>query len=152
MICWQWCQFSELDVSQLYDLLALRQRVFVVEQNCVYQDADHLDQQSWHLLGWEEDELVASLRVISSVATDDQVTLGRIVTAPEIRGTGVGQDMMHKTLDILTREFPERTIGMSAQAHLQDFYSRFGFQSQGEEYDEDGIPHIHMSKGASQTP
>ncbi len=140
-----WC---ELTTDELYDLLALRVEVFVVEQTCPFQDLDGLDRRDGvlHLLGWQDGALVAYARLMApGVAKSEQVVIGRVVTAPEARGDGLGHRLMQQALQECARLWPGVSIYLGAQAHLQGFYGRHGFTAVGEPYLEDDIPHIGMS-------
>ncbi|HCO1018533.1 TPA: GNAT family N-acetyltransferase [Escherichia coli] len=120
MIEWQDLHHSELSVSQLYALLQLRCAVFVVEQNCPYQDIDG-------------DDL-------------EPVVIGRVIVSEALRGEKVGQQLMSKTLETCTHHWPDKPVYLGAQAHLQNFYQSFGFIPVTEVYEEDGIPHIGMAR------
>jgi ElaA protein len=145
--------FDALTPAELYGILALRQRVFVVEQSCVFLDADGRDQASLHLFAVREandphgrDEVVACLRIVSPGAKFDLPSLGRIVTAPEVRGTGLGRAIVAKAIEAVEERWGKVAIAISAQRHLALFYGEFGFAQIGEPYDEDGIPHIDMRR------
>ncbi|MGI9274780.1 MAG: GNAT family N-acetyltransferase [Endozoicomonas sp.] len=149
MIQWQWARFDQLGNEELYEVFSARQAVFVVEQNCPYQDADGQDQSAYHLLGWSEANadcrhLAAYLRVIPPASSDKAVAIGRILTTEAFRGNGSGRQLLRQGLEKARATFPGHDLYMSAQAHLQAFYQTFGFQPEGEVYDEDGIPHIAM--------
>ena len=133
--------FGQLSLTQLYAIVVLRERVFIVEQTCPYLDADGLDLAARHL--WAESgdgALHAYLRIVPAGAKFDEISLGRIVTAPEARGTGLGRTLVQRGLDAVG-DVPVR---IGAQAHLEKFYGGFGFRRAGELYLEDGIPHIEM--------
>lgn len=138
--------FDDLSLQQLYDIMALRQEVFVVEQNCVYLDADGKDQKAMHLLGYSlEEKLVAYARIMpKGLSYDNYVALGRIVTSPAGRGKGLGRKLVAECLRQCKNLFGEQPIKISAQSYLLDFYKSFGFQTMGEPYLEDGIPHVAM--------
>ena len=139
-----WTRFEALGVHALYDALALRCRVFILEQGA-YQDPDGLDEHSWHLLGRDSrGRLIAYLRVVDPGMKFDEPSIGRVVTAPEVRGTGAGKALMREGLTRCALSWPGRPIRISAQAHLERFYGEFGFEPVGEEYLEDNIPHIEM--------
>lgn len=145
MLHWHWARFDELGADALYDALALRSRVFVVEQRCLYLDADGLDRAAWHLLGRDvHGALRAYLRVVDPGAKYEEPSIGRVVTAPEARGSGAGRAVVGEGVRRCTRAWPGRAIRISAQAHLQRFYAGFGFAPVGEPYLEDDIPHIEM--------
>jgi ElaA protein len=142
---WHWLRFGQLGVDDLYDALALRERVFVVEQNCPYQDADGLDRHAWHLLGRDDaGVLQAVLRVVDPGHKYTEPSIGRVVTAPEARGTGLGRVLMVEGVQRCTAAWPGQGIRISAQAHLQRFYGSLGFEATGEPYLEDDIPHVEM--------
>ncbi len=138
--------FSQLSVFELYDILALRQEVFVVEQNCPYLDCDGKDQASWHLSGRDETgKLVAYTRLLpKGVSYEAYCSIGRVVSAPSARGTGAGRILMQKSIDMARQLFDNEAIKIGAQTYLLRFYESFGFVSTGEEYLEDGIPHTKM--------
>lgn len=144
-IKWQCKPFNELSLQQLYDLLALRAEVFVVEQDCPYQDLDGKDQQCLHILGTNADgSLVATARIVPAGLSYADVALGRIVTSPKVRRTGAGKQLMTYSLEEIIARYGAVPVVMSAQCYLLAFYGSFGFKPQGEEYLEDGIPHMHM--------
>ncbi len=139
--------FAELGVQRLYEVMHLRQLVFVVEQECIYLDADLLDPISLHLLGVQQDQLVAYARLIpAGVVYDDHAAIGRVVTAPTVRGSGVGQELVDRAVAECQRVWPQQDLKLSAQAHLQRFYEGYGFNKVGDEYLEDGIPHVAMTR------
>ena len=142
---WAWKSFESLELSELYALLRLRSEVFVVEQDCVYQDIDNHDQEAKHLLGFSADgQLIAYVRVLPAGAYFERISIGRVITALSERGKGLGIQLMQEAMDRAIKEWGEHPIQISAQEHLQRFYENFGFHSQGETYLEDGIPHIRM--------
>jgi ElaA protein len=144
---WTCVPFKELTTDQLYDVLALRAEVFVVEQNCVFLDIDGLDRQTWHLLGHGDDgRLSAYLRLIPPGLKAPDALIGRVVTSPAARGGGTGRQLMAEALAQCERLWPRQPITLHAQAHLQGFYGSFGFSPVGEQYMEDGIPHQEMRK------
>ena len=148
MIDWQDLHHSDLSVSQLYALLQLRCAVFVVEQNCPYQDidGDDLEGENRHILGWHKGTLVAYARILKS---DDELkpgVIGRVIVSEALRGEKIGQQLMSKALESCTRRWPEKPIYLGAQAHLQNFYGQFGFIPVTDIYEEDGIPHIGMAR------
>ena len=145
-INWEFKNFSELTLESLYDIMRLRQEVFVLEQNCPYLDADGKDIDSYHLLGYLNSELVAYLRIVKPGISFDELSFGRILTSKKIRGNGVGKLLMEegiKQSKIIFGNIPNR---ISAQKYLKKFYNTFGFKEIGKEYLEDGIPHIEMIK------
>jgi len=139
---------SDLGKEQLYALLKLRSDVFVVEQKCAYPDLDGQDLQgdTYHLMGWEDDQLMAYLRLLDPESQGGDVVIGRVITAPAGRGKGLGHAMMEQALKQAQKHWPQVPIYLSAQAHLQGYYGRYGFEVAGEQYLEDGIPHIGMRR------
>lgn len=148
MIRWKWRAFADLTGEELYRILALRQRVFVVEQECAYQDADGLDPHALHLLGCDPGgELVAYLRVVAPGHRYAEPSIGRVVTSPGIRRQGAGRALFAEGLRRAEETYPGSALRLSAQAYLEPFYASFGFSRVGEPYDEDGIPHVEMVRG-----
>lgn len=137
---WHEKGFSELTVSELYAITQLRERVFVVEQNCVYLDADGLDPVCRHLWAERGGALRAYLRIVPAKAKWAEVSIGRVITAPEARGTGLGRELMQRGIAACGTG----PIRIGAQAHLEKWYGELGFTRASEVYDEDGIPHIEM--------
>ncbi len=135
--------FDKLSKEELYKILYLRQEVFVVEQNCPYQDADNLDQEAHHVMGFREDKLIVYARILPP-NTEGKVYIGRIVTDPKVRSKGLGKLLMEETLKQTRKLYPQKEIWMSAQTYLIKFYQSFGFIVNGTEYLEDDIPHIQM--------
>lgn len=138
--------FEELTRAELYALLALRQEVFIVEQHCPYLDADGKDQSAWHLLGMTTDgQLATYSRLLPvGVSYEGYVSIGRVITAPFARNRGLGRPLMEAAIGWVEAQWPSERIKISAQAHLQGYYTSVGFRVQGEVYLEDGIPHIGM--------
>ena len=145
---WVCKHHSDLGLEQLYAILKLRSEVFVVEQRCAYLDPDgqDLDGDTCHLMGWDDDQLVAYLRLLDPESQGGDVVIGRVLTAPAGRGKGLGHEMMEQALKQAQKRWPEVPIYLSAQAHLQGYYGRYGFVVAGEVYVEDGIPHIGMRR------
>lgn len=141
---WHWSRFEQLGVDNLYDALALRCRVFILEQGA-YQDPDGLDRHAWHLLGRDAGgDLQAYLRVVDPGVKYDEPAIGRVITAPEARGAGLGRRLMQQGIQRCEAAWSGRGIRISAQAHLQQFYGSLGFRAVGEPYLEDDIPHLEM--------
>lgn len=146
---WQWLRFADLGVNNLYDALALRCRVFIVEQGA-YLDPDGLDHHCWHLLGRAGDgALRAYLRVVDPGLKYTEPSIGRVITALEVRGTGLGRALMCEGIARCEDLWPGRGIRISAQAHLARFYAGLGFVAVGSVYREDDIPHQEMWKPAT---
>lgn len=149
MIGWRWARFGELGVDNLYDALQLRCRVFVLEQG-PYLDPDGLDRQSWHLLGRDaQGALIAYLRLVDPGARYDEPSIGRVITAPQSRGRGLGRALMAEGVAGCERHWPGRAIRISAQAHLERFYGALGFVRVGDDYLEDNIPHLEMLRSSA---
>ena len=138
--------FKELNTTELYDLLQLRSEVFVVEQNCVYQDIDGKDQESIHILGYKDSTLVAYTRLFAPGDYFKECSIGRVVVAKTERQNKYGYDIMNASIDAARSYFGQGPIKLSAQSYLKKFYNDLGFKEVGEEYLEDGIPHIAMIK------
>jgi ElaA protein len=142
---WQWHTFDELKPAELYAILALRQRVFIVEQHCAYLDADGLDADSLHLSGLDSEGLLcAYLRVVPPGRRFSGPSIGRVITAPEVRRFGLGLLLMREGLRMTADRYPGSPVYVSAQRYLDRFYRSLGFEPHGQPYDEDGIPHIAM--------
>jgi ElaA protein len=145
---WQWLRFAELGVDNLYDALQLRCRVFVLEQG-PYLDPDGIDRQAWHLLGRDEaGVLVAYLRVVDPGVKYAEPSIGRVVTALEVRGSGAGRALMAEGMAGCERHWPGHALRISAQARLERFYAGFGFARVSDNYLEDDIPHVEMLRSA----
>ncbi|MFP4892012.1 GNAT family N-acetyltransferase [Paraburkholderia sp. EG304] len=147
---WRWKPFADLTSVEVYEMLAARSAVFVVEQNCVYGDIDGLDVEAWHLLAYgtggeaAPSPLAGYLRVLLPDATDADVRIGRVLTTASFRGIGLGNTMLERSLAHIRAQWPDTPIRLHAQAHLQGFYGAFGFEPVSEIHDEDGIPHVWM--------
>lgn len=145
-LSWHYLAYNELSLAQLYDLLSLRQMVFVVEQQCVFLDTDRKDQASWHLLGYADDgSLAAYCRIVPpDVIYDREASIGRVVTAPNYRHLRLGHELMQRALDLLQKQFPNTAVRIGAQYYLLRFYESWGFCATGEPYLEDDIWHTQM--------
>lgn len=137
-------QFEELSLEELYDILAVRTEIFVVEQNCPYQDSDRLDQQCYHLFATDSDQVVAYLRILPPGLTFKAASIGRVLVKESYRSNGLARPMMQRAIDFIFEEMQEDNIQISAQTYLKDFYVSLGFEAISELYLEDGIPHIDM--------
>lgn len=136
--------FIDLTTTQLYALLRLRSEVFVVEQDCVFQDMDNYDQQSLHVLGYRGEELVCYARLLPRGSKYDAVSIGRVVSAASARRDGFGRALMTYCIDQSRKQWPDQDIVISAQQYLEEFYRSFGFTKVKGPYMEDGIPHLEM--------
>jgi ElaA protein len=137
---WHDRAFTELSVAELYAIVQLREAVFVVEQTCPYLDADGLDPASRHLFASEGSAIHAYLRIVPPAVKYAEISLGRIVTSPAARRVGLGKELVRRGLVAVG----EVTVRIGAQLYLERFYNGFGFERAGEEYLEDGIPHVEM--------
>ncbi|WP_318343120.1 GNAT family N-acetyltransferase [Flagellimonas baculiformis] len=138
--------FQELSIGELYQMLRLRSEVFVVEQDCVYQDLDNKDQKALHVLGTKEGQVVAYTRIFKPGDYFGDASIGRVVVAKDQRQYGYGKMIMQTSLSTIKERFPDTSIEISAQSYLIKFYTELGFERFGEEYLEDGIPHVRMLK------
>ena len=141
--------FNELTSQELYDLLQLRSEVFVVEQDCVYQDVDGKDQKALHVLGYKNDNLVAYTRVFKPGDYFNEASIGRVVVRAQERKFKHGYVIMNASIKAIKNHYKETTIRISAQTYLKQFYNKLDFYEVGEEYLEDGIPHINMIKSSN---
>lgn len=145
MRAWIWRAFAELSPHELYSILQLRALVFVVEQECAYNDLDGYDAESLHL--FTEDaggRVIAALRMLPPGVKYPEPSLGRVVTHPEVRGTGLGLELMAEGIRRASADFPGAAIRIGAQKRLEGFYRSLGFATVSPPYDEDGIEHVEM--------
>jgi ElaA protein len=141
---WKIKKFKELNVEEIYKILALRTDIFVVEQNCPYQECDGKDKNSYHLFSEENGEIIAYLRIIEKGISYDEISIGRVCINKTHRGKGISREMILKAINFVESNLNENTIKIQAQARLLEFYNSFGFEKVSEEYLEDNIPHIDM--------
>lgn len=139
-------EFSELTTNELYAILQLRSEVFVVEQDCVYQDIDYKDQKSLHILGYKNNKLIAYTRIFKPGDYFLEASIGRVVVAKNERKYSYGHVIMKHSVEVIKKYFNETLIKISAQQHLKKFYETHSFVQEGDAYLEDGIPHIGMVK------
>lgn len=140
--------FNELTNTELYQLLQLRAEVFVVEQNCPYLDMDDKDYKSFHVLGYDNDKLVACTRLVpAGISYDSEPSIGRVVTHPSVRSLGYGKLLMEYSINETKKRFNSSIIVIGAQLYLDKFYQNLGFIPEGEMYLEDNIPHMTMRLG-----
>ena len=143
---WKTLAFNDLSLQELYDIMVLRQAVFIVEQDCPYLDADGNDQQAFHVLGYDDDgDLVAYSRLLPiGISYADAISIGRVISSEKVRGKGIGQVLMKYSIDEIYRIFGNEKLTISAQCYLITFYESMNFKTVGESYLEDDIPHIKM--------
>ncbi len=145
-LTWLYKPFPELTPFELYAILRLRSEVFVVEQNCVFLDADNKDQIAHHLMGYNGDDLVAYTRLLDKDTAYKLMSIGRVVTSPNYRGAGIGKELMEESIQLCYQLFGKDYIKIGAQLYLQKFYESLGFKQSSEMYLEDDIEHIEMIK------
>ncbi|GGW43712.1 GNAT family N-acetyltransferase [Arenibacter certesii] len=138
--------FKELETPELYDILQLRSEVFVVEQNCAYQDVDGKDTLALHLLGLKKGKLVAYTRIFKTEVVYKEASIGRVIVRKEERMYGYGKAIMEASLKVIENTCGTVPVRISAQTYLLKFYNSLGFVQEGKNYLEDGIPHILMIK------
>jgi len=136
--------FTELTTAELYQILQLRSEVFVVEQDCVYQDVDGKDQKSLHVLGFKNEQIVAYTRIFKPGDYFKNASIGRVAVAQKERAYGYGHELMQASIKAVQENYTTSEITISAQVYLKKFYETHGFTKVGKEYLEDGIPHIEM--------
>lgn len=141
---WTYKPFGELTPHELYAILQLRNAVFVVEQQCIFQDADNKDPYCYHVMGWDQTNLVAYTRIVPPGISYEESSIGRVVVLPTARKNGTGKILMQKSVEILFSLFGKIPVRIGAQLYLQQFYESLGFQQSGPKYFEDGIEHIEM--------
>lgn len=142
---WRVYAFEELSLGQLYAVLAARVAVFVVEQDCPYQDLDGMDDAALHLVAWQGASSVAAYaRILPPGTRFDIPSIGRVITRAESRRTGLGRELMQRAIDLTRERFAGQAIRLSAQCYLERFYRGFGFEVISPPYDEDGIAHVEM--------
>lgn len=141
--------FESLTPKEMYALLRLRSEIFVVEQNCVFLDMDDKDQECQHLMLYHKKELMAYARIVPPGVTFEQASIGRIVSSHAARGKGFGKELVKLAIENCIRLYGNRPIKIGAQVYLKAFYESFGFISEEDFYDEDGIDHVHMMRAAN---
>ncbi|HEY3596035.1 MAG TPA: GNAT family N-acetyltransferase [Paraburkholderia sp.] len=145
---WRWKAFDDLTNIEVYEMLAARSAVFVMEQDCLYGDIDGLDESAWHLLAYGMStagvKLAGYLRVLLPDEQEPDIRIGRVLTTADFRGMGLGNAMLERVLNHIYAQWPGTSIRLHAQAHLQAFYAAFGFEPVSDVHEEDGIPHIWM--------
>jgi len=144
MTAWRFAPFDELGAREVHDILQARSAVFVVEQNCVFQDMDGADPASWHLLARRQGAIAAYCRLVPAGVKFAEPSIGRVLTTAPARGTGLGRALMREAIGRCAALWPGAAIRIGAQLHLERFYGEFGFARASAPYEEDGIPHIEM--------
>ena len=143
-VSWKHRKWDDLEKNDLHEILMLRSKVFVVEQNCVYQDIDNKDPEAIHLYGKLNNKIISYSRIFNEGVFYKEISFGRALVSKSKRGKGIGDLLVKKSLEIIKENWPNKKVKISAQAHLKNFYKKHGFVEKGEEYLEDGIPHISM--------
>ena len=143
-LTWKYSCFDELSTSELYAILQLRNAVFVIEQGCVYQDADNKDEDSIHMVGWVDKTIVAYCRILPPGISYMDASIGRVVVSPGYRNFGYGRELMKLAVVFALERFNCKKITIGAQLYLKEFYKALGFVQISETYLEDNIPHIEM--------
>ena len=145
---WILKKFEELSIHELYAILQLRNEVFIIEQNCIYPDLDYRDQPALHLMCWDVEKLIGYTRILPPGISYSIPSIGRVVTASSARKTGIGKELMSKSIEACINLYGDINITLSAQFYLKKFYESFGFKASGDKYLEDGIDHIKMTRKA----
>jgi len=141
---WKIKRFDQLSRLELYDILKAREEIFILEQECFYDDIDTKDIEAIHLFAGEENHVICYLRILDKGVRFNEVSIGRVLTRPAYRGQGYGEQMMRKAIDYIEKEMGEDKIRISAQTYLKEFYENVGFQVVSKAYLEDGIDHWEM--------
>ena len=140
----KWSRLDSLSALELHEIIKARESVFVVEQNCAYQETDDMDLQSWYLCAFLNNELSAYVRVVDPGIKYEQPSIGRVLTLQKFRDKKIGRSLMNEAINFTEKKFPQMNIKIAAQVYLQNFYESLGFKTVNDGYDEDGIPHIDM--------
>lgn len=141
---WELKKFEELKVEEIYKILEIRNEVFIVEQQCAYQDCDGKDENAYHLYLQDNDKIIAYLRILNKGVSYDEISIGRVLVHKNYRGKGISREMMLKAINFIELNLNEKEIKIQAQSYLVDFYGSLGFKETSNEYLEDNIPHIDM--------
>lgn len=141
---WELKKFKELKVEEIYKILELRNEVFIVEQQCAYQDCDGKDENAYHLYLQDNGEIIAYLRILKKGVSFDEISIGRVLVHKNYRGKGISREMMLKAINFIELNLNEKEIKIQAQSYLVNFYKSLGFKETSNEYLEDNIPHIDM--------
>ena len=141
---WEIKKFSELSGEEVYEILKLRSEVFVIEQQCIYQECDGKDNKSYHLFAKENGKIIAYLRILGKGVSYNEISIGRVLTDKKYRGKGLAKQMMLRAIEFIENHLNERIIRISAQEYLLNFYSSLKFVKVSDVYLEDDIPHVEM--------
>lgn len=141
---WSLKAFDALSLQELYSILQIRNAVFIVEQNCAYQDVDNKDLEAYHLFYTKDNAMLAYCRILAPGSSYKEVSIGRVLTVKSARNLGLGRVLMEKSILFIKEKWPRQNIKISAQEYLETFYQGFGFKAQGAAYLEDNIPHVSM--------
>jgi ElaA protein len=144
----KWSRLENLSAFELFTIIKAREAVFVVEQQCPYQETDDMDLYSWHLSALLDNELAAYVRVVDPGIKHQQPSIGRVMTLAKFRNLKIGRALMNEAIRFTEECFPDMGIKIGAQVYLQSFYESLGFGAVSDPYDEDGIPHLDMVKPA----
>lgn len=144
-ISWQTKAFKDLTVDEFFEIIQLRTEIFVVEQNCPYQEVDEKDRKSFHLFGKTSNgQIIAVSRILPPGVSYQEISIGRVALKKEARGKGIADEMMKETFKFIESRFGKQAVRISAQHYLLNFYNKHGFTPIGEIYLEDNIPHVEM--------
>ncbi|NLC83953.1 MAG: GNAT family N-acetyltransferase [Ruminococcaceae bacterium] len=146
---WKFKKFADLSTEEIYGIIKLRIEVFIIEQNCIYQDCDGRDQAALHLFVQADDRIVAYLRILPKGSFYEEICIGRLVVQKDYRGQGLARELMLKAISFIESDLRENEIKIQAQVYLTEFYKSLGFVQVSEEYLEDNLPHIDMLKNSS---
>ncbi|BDR80759.1 acetyltransferase [Clostridium tetani] len=141
---WHVKKFKELKCEEIYKILQIRNKIFIVEQKCVYQDCDDRDKKSYHVYVEDKGEIVSYLRILPRKVSYNEVSIGRVLVNKNYRGKGIAREMMIKAINFIEKNLGEKEIKIQAQCYLINFYKSLGFKEISNEYLEDNIPHIDM--------
>ena len=141
---WEMKKFSELSSEEIYDILKIRNEVFIVEQQCIYEDCDGKDKNSYHLFAKENEEILVYSRILEKGISYNEISIGRVLTNKNYRGGGLAKQMMQRAIEFIENNLNEKAIRISAQEYLLNFYEYLGFVQVSDVYLEDGIPHVEM--------
>ncbi|MDF2880325.1 MAG: acetyltransferase [Clostridiaceae bacterium] len=144
MMNWKMKKFNELNVKEIYEILKLRNQVFIVEQQCPYLDCDGKDMKAYHLFQENNNEIAAYLRILEKGVSYNEISIGRVLVNSKYRGKGLARQMMKEAIEFINDQLNESNIRIEAQAYLIDFYKSFGFKQVSQVFLEDNIPHIEM--------